>query len=55
VIGLIRRKNKIAVGVFAACVVGGAIGGIFAAIAGAAVGLTAIMRREKIEKPAEPQ
>jgi hypothetical protein len=54
-IGLMRRKTKVAVGVFAACVVGGAIGGIFAAIAGMAVGLAALMRREKIEKPVGPQ
>jgi hypothetical protein len=54
-IGLFRRKTKVAAGIFAVCVVGGAIGGIFAAIAGMAVGLPALMRREKIERRVEPQ
>ena len=54
VVGLLRRKAKIAVGVFAACVVGGAVGGIYAAIAGMGVGLAALMRRDKVEKPIGP-
>ena len=54
-IGLIRRKTKVAAGIFAVCVVAGAIGGMFAAIAGMAVGLASLMRREKIEKRVEPQ
>jgi hypothetical protein len=54
-IGLLRRKTKVAASIFAVCVVAGAIGGIFAAIAGMAVGLAPLMRREKIEKSIEPQ
>jgi hypothetical protein len=54
VIGLLRRKAKIAVGVFTACVVGGAVGGIYAAVAAMGVGLAILMRSDKIEKPIEP-
>jgi len=54
VIGLLRRKARVGAGVFAACVICGAIGGIYAAIAGMGVGLAALMRRGKIERPIEP-
>lgn len=49
VIGLFRRKAKVAAGVFVACVIGGAIGGIYAAIAAMGVGLAALVRRDKVE------
>lgn len=54
IIGLLRRKGKLAAGVFAACVIGGAIGGVYGAIGGMGVGLAALMRRDKVEKPIEP-
>ena len=45
VVGLLRRKVRLAAGLFATCVVGGAIGGFYGAIGGMAVGLAALMRR----------
>jgi hypothetical protein len=52
-IGLIRRKAKLAAGVFTICVIAGAIGGVYAAIAAMALGLADLLRRNK--QTAEPK